>query len=103
MNILEQLKEQLKPVLTQVELTNGAVLYVHKPRLSDFDKCNNVKGTIIHCVCSDESGYHCFSDGPEEGKVDINDIDTSLANELFQKCVDLWGVGDSKQEEVEKK
>ncbi|USL56760.1 hypothetical protein IAQ00_13660 [Pantoea ananatis] len=100
MNI-EQLKSALMPTLTKIVLDNGTELYAHRPKLSDLDKCTTAKATLIYCI-TDETGYHVFSDGEESGKIDINEIDTVLANEIYSKALELW-VDNSPQDEAEKK
>lgn len=101
MNI-EQLKAALKPALNKITLSNGIELYAHRPTIADLEKCTTPKGTLIHCIC-DETGYHVFSDGEDAGKIDINtEIDTVVANELFEKAMLLWG-NDTTQDEIEKK
>jgi len=101
MNFIEQLKSKLTPELHEVTLSNGVVLYVRKPKLSEFDECKTTKQTLIFCVC-DSTGYQIFADGEQDGKIDVNEIDTSMAGEIFKNCLELWK-GDSATEEVEKK
>lgn len=98
---LEQLKSALKPELHKITLTNGTELYAHRPKLSDLEKCTTAKSTLVHCI-TDETGYHVFADGEEAGKVDINEIDTVLANEIYVKALELWN-SETTQDEVEKK
>lgn len=98
---LEQLKSALLPQLHKITLQNGTELYAHRPKLSDLDKCTTAKATLVLCI-ADETGYHVFSDGEESGKVDINEIDTAIANEIYSKALELW-VDSSTQDEVEKK
>lgn len=102
MNLIEQLKAKLAPSLSEVTLKNGVTLFVRKPSLSEFDKCNSTKETLVFCVC-DETGYTVFADGEVDGKVDINTIDAAIAAELFDHCLALWKTGDDVVEEVEKK
>jgi len=102
MNLIEQLKKELAPTLHKVTLSNGVELYVRKPKLSEFEKCNTTKDTLLYCVC-DSTGYEIFADGEQEGKVDVNSISSDFAAELFEKCIDLWKTGDDAIEEVEKK
>lgn len=100
MNI-EKLKMALKPELHKIELKSGTVLYAHRPKLSDFEKCNTAKATLILCV-TDETGYHVFSDGEKAGKIDINELDAVIANEIFMAVLKLYET-ESPQDEVEKK
>jgi hypothetical protein len=98
---LEQLKEALKPELHKITLTNGTELYAHRPKLSDLEKCITAKSTLVLCI-TDDTGYHVFSDGEESGKIDINEIDTVIANEIYTKAMELWTT-ETTQDEVEKK
>lgn len=98
---LEQLKAALMPELHKITLSNGTELYAHRPKLSDIEKCTTAKMTLVLCI-ADETGYHVFSDGEEDGKIDINEIDTSIANEIYIKALELWST-ESTQDEVEKK
>lgn len=100
MNI-EQLKNALIPELQKITLNNGVVLYAHRPKLSDYEKCTTAKDTLILCI-TDETGYHVFADGEQDGKIDINEIDTVLATEIYTKTIELL-TESSTQDEVEKK
>lgn len=100
MNLNELLKA-LSPELKEIELSNGVVLHIHRPKLSDFDKCTTAKQTLIFCV-SDSEGNQLFSDGHEENKVNIDDIDSLLVNEIYTEVLNLWST-QSPQDDVEKK
>ncbi|MBK5013998.1 hypothetical protein [Pantoea sp. S62] len=103
MSLLNELKNKLAPKLTEVTVGGDITLYVRKPSLSKFDECKDMKNTLINCVCRDSTGYPAFSDGGDETTIDVNEIDASIAGELFQHCLDLWSTGDSPSEELEKK
>lgn len=100
MNI-EQLKSALKPELHKITLQSGVELYAHRPTLSDYEKCSTVKATLVLCV-TDATGYHVFADGEESGKIDINELDAVVANEVFMAVIKLYESA-SPQDEVEKK
>ena len=103
MSLLQDLKNKLQPKLTKVTVSDDIELYVRKPTLAKFEECNDTKSTLIHCVCRDETGYPAFSDGGSDDTIDINEIDASIASELFQHCLNLWSTEDSPTEELEKK
>ncbi|WNK56721.1 hypothetical protein RM151_11495 [Pantoea agglomerans] len=103
MSLLQDLKNKLQPKLTKVTVGDDIELYVRKPTLAKFEECKDTKSTLIHCVCRDETGYPAFSDGGSDDTIDINEIDASIASELFQHCLNLWSTEDSPTEEFEKK
>lgn len=96
---LQELMKALKPVLKQVTLSNGAVLNIHRPKLSDFEKCVTPKSTLILCV-ADSEGKPVFSD--DDTLVNINDVDTMLVNEIYTEVLGLWS-GDVSEDDIEKK
>jgi hypothetical protein len=97
---LQELMKALKPVLKTVTLSNGVVLNIHRPKLSDFEKCDTPKSTLILCV-ADSEGNPVFSD--DDTLVNINNVDTMLVNEIYTEVLGLWSANDKSEDDIEKK
>ncbi|NIG74195.1 hypothetical protein F3J34_11365 [Klebsiella sp. Ap-873] len=99
MNYLDRIKNSMKPQLHEVVI-NGVTFWVHRPSMQDFPKCDTVANTLVLCV-KDENGDPIFADKDIDGRVNVNSMDFSFAQELYQEVVKLLDT--NSVDEVEKK
>lgn len=94
----------LKPELHEVTLKNGAVLHIHRPAISNFEKCVDAKSTLLYTVSNDD-GQPIFSDVDEDGKINVNYIDALIVAEINNEVMKLWPKADEPQvqDQIEKK
>lgn len=94
----------LRPELHKVTLKNGAELYVHRPAISNFEKCTDAKSTLLYTV-SNEDGVPIFSDVDEDGKINVNHIDALIVSEINGEVMKLWPKAEEPQiqDQIEKK
>lgn len=94
----------LRPELHEITLKNGAVLHIHRPAISNFEKCIDAKSTLLYTV-SDENGIPVFSEIDEDGKINVNYIDSLIVGELNTEVMKLWPKADEPQiqDQIEKK
>ncbi|MBJ9240879.1 hypothetical protein [Citrobacter braakii] len=93
MNI-EALKKALKPKLHIIEL-EGIELYISRPSVKDAPFCTDVVSVLVYCV-KDENGEPVFD------KDTAQEIDATIANDIYLKVLGLLTVEDS-VEDIEKK
>lgn len=98
MNYIEKIKKAMKPELHKFEITDGVEVYIHRPSISDAEKCTTLQQTLIICV-KDDNGDQIFSDKDIDGRVDVNTIDSTIAGKLFNAIMELTKV----PEDIEKK
>lgn len=99
MNYLDKIKNAMRPSLQEIEV-KGINLWIHSPSVRDLPKCDSLNGTIIHCV-KDENGDPIFSDTDIDGRVNIEDLDFKIAQEIYSEIIKL--TSDNNLDEVEKK
>ncbi|HED2478358.1 MULTISPECIES: hypothetical protein [Citrobacter] len=93
MNI-EALKKALKPKLHKIEV-EGIELCISRPTVKDAPLCIDVVSVLVYCV-KDENGEPVFD------KETAQDIDATVANNIYIKVLGLLTVEDG-IDEVEKK
>lgn len=100
---LQKLKQKLMPELKKITLSIGDDVYIHRPTMANLEKCDSAKTTLLYTV-SDEQGKPIFSTEESDDKININEVDSTYVNEIYNEVLSLYKSDESTVlDEVEKK
>ncbi|HAV1973400.1 TPA: hypothetical protein JG946_003760 [Enterobacter hormaechei subsp. steigerwaltii] len=81
MNYIDKIKNAMRPKLHEVEV-GGVTFWIHRPSLGEAEKCGTIETSLVLLV-KDENGDPVFAHEDIEGRVNVNNVDVTLAIELY--------------------